>query len=106
MPNIPSLCLTGVPPVQKEDDEPGDRADEDGTEEGEQEVPGVGGGVQVRDGQAGVGPGVEAVYCTTVDSTGVVPTHHNTKHHNYIADFSLLCKQTSLLGKHSLQAKT
>ena len=66
--------------MKKDDDEPGDRTDDDGGEEGEQEVPGVGGGVQVGDGEAGVCPRVEAVYSTPVDSAGVVPAQ--PKNHN------------------------
>ena len=64
--------------MEKDDDGPWQGADEDGGDEGEEEVPGVGGGVQVGDGEAGVGPGVKAVYGAAIDSTGVVPAHHIT----------------------------
>ena len=64
--------------MEDDDDGPWEGADDDGGDEGEEEVPGVGGRVQVRDGEAGVCPGVEAVYNTAVDSTGVVPAQeHN-----------------------------
>ena len=48
-------------------------AEDDWGDEGEEEIPGVGSGVQVSDGEAGVGPGVEAVDESSVDSGGVVP---------------------------------
>ena len=65
--------------MEEEDDDPRDGTDDDGGEEGEEEVPGVGGGVQVGDGETGVCPGVETVYRTPIDSTGVVPAQHKSK---------------------------
>lgn len=46
--------------MENQDDEGGGHADHDGDEDGGQEVPGVCLGVQLRDGEAGVGPGVVA----------------------------------------------
>ena len=76
--NKPSVGLLVTITLEEEDDDPGDGAEDDGGEDGQQEVPRVGGGVQVGDGEAGVGPGVETVYSAPIDSTGVVPAHHIT----------------------------
>ena len=71
--NKPSVGLLVTITLEEEDDDPGDGAEDDGGEDGQQEVSRVGGGVQVGDGEAGVGPGVEAVDETPVDATGVIP---------------------------------
>ena len=77
--SLPSIGLWVVPAVQEDDDDPGDGTDEDGGEEGEEEVPGVGGGVQVGDGETGVCPRVETAYRASIDSAGVVPAQHKSK---------------------------
>ena len=71
--NKPSVGLLVTITLEEEDDDPGDGAEDDGGEDGQQEVSRVGGGVQVGDGEAGVGPGVEAVDETPVDAAGVIP---------------------------------
>ena len=79
MSSLPALFLRVLPAVEKANDDPRDGTDDDGCEEGEEEVPGVGGGVQVGDGETGVCPGVEAVYRASIDSTGVVPAQSTTQ---------------------------
>ena len=67
-----------VPTVQQEEEEDGDDADQDGDQERGQEVPGVRLGIQLRDGEAGVGPGVVAGHAGVRGGGLVVPgvAHH------------------------------
>lgn len=64
--------------VEQEEDQGGDDADHDGDQERGQEVPGVRLGVQVRDGEAGVCPGVMAGHDGVRGGGDVVPgvAHH------------------------------
>ena len=68
-----------VATVEHEEDEGGDDADHDGDQERGHEVPDISLWVQLRDGEAGVGPGVVTEHAGVRSGGDIVPsvTHHS-----------------------------
>ena len=68
-----------VATVEQKEDEGGDDADHDGDEERGHEVPDISLWVQLRDGEAGVSPGVVTEHAGVRSGGDIVPgvTHHS-----------------------------